>query len=135
MSISSEEIPELTTTEYDILRVLWKNGEQSIREVHDVLQPTYGWAYTTTKTVMDRMVAKRLLHREQAHGVFLYAAIISRPVGLTKLVHFFASRVLEVERRDVINMLINSETISAEEIDELERLLEREQLTQRVLIK
>ena len=54
---------------------------------------------------------------------------------MTKLVHFFASRVLEVERRDVIEMLIKSETMSADEINELERLLEREQLTQRVPIK
>ena len=126
------EIPELTTTEYDILRMLWKHGEQSVREVHDALQPTYSWAYTTTKTIMDRMVAKQLLRRELAHGVFLYTPRISRPVGLTKLVHFFASRVLEVERRDVIEMLIKSETMSADEINELEELLEREHFVQSV---
>ena len=129
------EIPELTTTEYDILRILWKHGEQSVREVHDALQPTYGWAYTTTKTIMDRMTAKRLLRREIAHGVFLYAAEISRPVGLAKLVHFFASRVLEIEQRDVVEMLIKSETMSAEEINELEQLLEHEQFIQNVLIE
>lgn len=126
------EIPELTTTEYDILRMLWKHGEQSVREVHDALRPTYSWAYTTTKTIMDRMVAKHLLRRELAHGVFLYSPQISRPVGLTKLVHFFASRVLEVERRDVIEMLIKSETMSAAEINELEALLEREHFAQSV---
>ena len=126
------EIPELTTTEYDVLRMLWKHGEQSVREVHDALQPTYSWAYTTTKTIMDRMVAKQLLRRELAHGVFLYSARISRPVGLTKFVHFFASRVLEVERRDVIEMLIKSETMSTDEIKELEELLEREHFAQGV---
>lgn len=133
--LKSLEIPELTTTEYDILRVLWKGGEQNIREVHNTLQSTYNWAYTTTKTMMDRMVAKRLLRREQAHGIFLYSANISRPLGLAKLVHFFASRVLEIERRDVVEMLIKSETMSAEEINELEQLLEHEQFIQNVLIE
>ncbi len=126
---TSPELPELTTTEYDILRVVWKAGEQSVREVHDALDPTYGWAYTTTKTIMDRMVAKRLLRRKPIHGVLLYAARISRPVGVAKLVHFFASRVLEVERDDIVEMLIKSETMSADEIRELAHLLECEHLS------
>ncbi len=117
------ELPELSKAEYDILSVLWKKGRQSVREVHDVLQATHGWAYTTTKTMMDRMVVKGLLDREKFHGVFLYNAKISRPVGLARMVEFFADRVLEMDAGAVVSLFAHSKAISPAEIEELEKLL------------
>jgi predicted transcriptional regulator len=117
-------LPELSRAEYDILRVLWKAGEQSVREVHDQLQATYGWAYTTTKTMMDRMVTKALLRRESFHGVYVYRALISRPAGLARFIQFFADRVLEVEPSAVVAMFATSQAITPDEIQELETLLQ-----------
>ena len=117
-------LPELSRAEYDILRVLWKAGEQSVREVHDQLQATYGWAYTTTKTMMDRMIIKGLLRRESFHGVYVYRALISRPAGLARFIQFFADRVLEVEPSAVVAMFAKSQAITPDEIRELETLLQ-----------
>lgn len=117
-------LPELTKPEYDILRVLWKAGEQSVREVHDALQSAYGWAYTTTKTMMDRMVTKGLLERESFHGVYVYKPLITRPAGLARFIQFFADRVLEVEPSAVVAMFAKSKAITPEEIQELEHLLQ-----------
>ena len=117
------QIPEPSKAEYDILRILWKNGRQTVREVHDKLQATSGWAYTTTKTMMDRMVNKELLKREDFHGINLYEANISRPAGMAKLVEFFADRVLEVDAGTIVSMFSANGTMSDEEIKELEELL------------
>jgi len=116
-------LPELSRAEYDILRVIWKDGKQTVREVHDKLQQTNGWAYTTTKTMMDRMVQKELLDRSEFHGIFLYTALISRPAGLAKLVQFFAERVLETDAAQVVSMFASSQTLSPQELVELEDLL------------
>jgi len=116
-------LPELSRAEYDILRVIWKDGKQTVREVHDKLQKTNGWAYTTTKTMMDRMVQKELLARSDFHGIFLYTAMISRPAGLAKLVQFFAERVLETDAAQVVSMFASSQTLSPQELLELEDLL------------
>ena len=119
----SKTVPELSKAEYDILRIIWKNGRQSVREVHDQLQPTSGWAYTTTKTMMDRMVSKGLLKRESFHGVFLYQPLITRPAGLVRLVEFFSDRVLEMDASAVVSLFKKSEAITPDEIEELEKLL------------
>jgi BlaI family penicillinase repressor len=120
-------LPELSKAEYDILRVLWKKGQQTVREVHDQLQGVHGWAYTTTKTMMDRMVTKGLLNRETFHGIYLYQPLITRPVGLARLVQFFADRVLEMDASSVVAMFAQSKAITPDEIQELERLLEEQQ--------
>ncbi len=120
-------LPELSKAEYDILRILWKNGRNTVREVHDAITETTGWAYTTTKTMMDRMVTKELLKREEFHGIYLYSPLVSRPAGLAKLVQFFADRVLETDASTVVSMFAGSKAISPEEIKELERLLAEEE--------
>lgn len=114
-----KELPELSKPEYDVMRVLWKHGELSVREVHDSLEADTGWAYTTTKTVMDRMIKKSLLERENMHGVFVYRPLVTRPRGLARLIHFFAGRVLETDYESVVAMFAGSNSISKAELKEL----------------
>jgi len=116
-------LPDLTKAEFDILRIIWKSGKLSVREVHDQVTATHDWAYSTTKTMMDRMIRKQLLAREKFHGVFLYRPLISRPTGFTRFVQFFADRVLELDYGEVVALFARSKALDPEEIRELERLL------------
>lgn len=116
-------LPDLTKAEFDILRIIWKNGKLSVREVHDQITTTHDWVYSTTKTMMDRMIRKQLLAREQFHGVFLYRPLISRPTGFTRFVQFFADRVLELDYGEVVALFSKSKALNPEEMRELEKLL------------
>ncbi|MBC8182036.1 BlaI/MecI/CopY family transcriptional regulator [candidate division KSB1 bacterium] len=118
-----KKLVDLSRAEYDILRTLWNAGQLSVREVHDLLTETYNWAYTTTKTMMDRMVNKELLNRESFHGVFIYKPLITRPAGLARMVQFFADRVLEMDVGSVVSLFARSKSLTPEEIDELNNLL------------
>jgi predicted transcriptional regulator len=117
------KVPELSKAEYDILRILWKNGKQTVREVHTQLNSINGWAYTTTKTMMDRMVAKKFLSRGTFHGIFLYRPLITRPAGLARFIQFFADRILEMDTNTIVAMFSQNKSITKEEIHELECLL------------
>ncbi len=124
----NKTIPDLSKAEYGILQALWRDqdGKMSVREVHDQISETYNWAYSTTKTMMDRMVKKGLLNRENFHGVFLYKPLVSRPAGLVKLVQFFADRVLELDYGSVVSLFARSKSLTPEEIEELSRLLKEQ---------
>jgi len=122
---ASGNLPELSKTELDIMKILWKGGRMSGREVHDELNVTYNWAYSTSKTILDRMVVKGLLSKENFHGVFLYEPLITRPMGLAQLVRNFADRVLEMDYGSVVSLFARSKTLTPAEIAELSRLLEQ----------
>ena len=124
---SKQTLPELTKAEFDILRVIWKSGRLNVREVHDQLASSYKWAYSTTKTMMDRMTKKGLLQREQFHGVFLYRPLVSRPKGFARLIQFFAERVLELDVAAVVALFAKSNALTVEEIEELKQLLEKQE--------
>ena len=116
-------LPDLTKAEFDILRIIWKKGRLSVREVHDQVTTTHNWAYSTTKTMMDRMIRKHLLEREKFHGIFLYRPLISRPKGFARIIQFFANRVLELDCGEVVALFSKSKALDPDEIRELERLL------------
>jgi len=116
-------LPDLTKAEFDILRIIWKNGKLSVREVHDQITATHDWVYSTTKTMMDRMTRKQLLARGKFHGIFLYRSLISRPKGFARFIQFFADRVLELDYGEVVALFTRSKALDPEEIQELEKLL------------
>jgi len=126
-SKSTGDLPDLSKTELQMLNVLWKSKEGlSVREVHEQVKDQFKWAYSTTKTTMDRMVKKGLLRREDFHGVYLYQAEISKPAGLVRLLKFFMNDLLEMDQSALVSLFGRSKALSDDEIDELEALLDKE---------
>jgi BlaI family transcriptional regulator, penicillinase repressor len=121
--MSSDSMPEVTKAEFQVLDVLWASGELSIREIHDRL--ANAWAYSTTKTVVDRMARKGLVNRANLHGINVYCAAISRPAGLAHWLKFFARQILGVDTATAVAMFSQSDKIDADELAELERLVQQ----------
>lgn len=114
-------IPDLSKPELSVLSVLWKQQPLSVRELHDKLGND--WAYTTTKTVMDRMAAKDLLERDTVHGVIVYRAKISRAEGLAQWVRFIAEKLFETEADEVVSLFAKRKIYHPQEIADLRELI------------
>ena len=115
---------ELSRSELDLLKLFWRTGKLSAREAHDKLEAEKGWAYTTTRTTLDRMVKKGLLSKTPFHGLFLYDAAVGKVSTLARLIREFTSRVLELDSVPVASLLADSEMLDDAELVELERLLD-----------
>ncbi len=122
--MTSKKLPELSKAEFSLLHLLWKKQPLSVREIHDQLDND--WAYTTTKTVLDRLVGKEMLIREASHGVNIYRPAISRAAGMVHWVRFIADKVFELEPLEVVNLFAKRKTYSEEELAELRELLQVE---------
>jgi predicted transcriptional regulator len=125
--VPTHDLPRLTPTELEVMKVLWGVGKLSAREVHEQLAERLRWAYSTTRTTMDRLVAKGLLTKQAFHGLHLYAPAISRAAGLAPLVRDFARQVLESSPAPVVSLVAESSALSAEEIAELRALIDEEE--------
>lgn len=117
-------LPQLAPAELDVMKVLWKTGRLSAREIHDRLTERTGWAYSTTRTIVERLVRKGLLRKQSSHGLHVYAAAVSRPTGLAQLVRDFAEQVLELREVPVAALFSESDALTPEELAELRALLE-----------
>ena len=113
--------------ELEVMKVLWKEGRLSAREVHERIAGEQGWAYTTTRTMMERLHKKGLLEKRAFHGLHLYRPRISRAAGLARRVRDFARQVLETGPGPVVALFAESQALTEDEIAELEELLRDEE--------
>ena len=127
MNGSKQYSPDLTRSELAVLKVLWKEDELSAREVHDGLSGSVDWAYSTTRTTLDRMVTKGLLNKRSFHGMYLYEPRVSKVAGLAGVVRDLADRVLEMDYAPVVSLFAESNALTPAEVEELSRLLEGEE--------
>jgi BlaI family transcriptional regulator, penicillinase repressor len=121
--MSPQPLPELSRAELAVLKPLWAHDALSARELHDALDN--GWAYTTTRTMLERLVAKGHVGKEQVHGINVYSVRISRVHALAALVRDFARSVLEIEPSRVAPLFLEGEALTEEEVAELEAILRK----------
>lgn len=118
-----KDLPQLNRTEFSLLKILWRSQRASAREVHDHLPGNLDWAYSTTRTNLERMVKKGLLAKGDFHGLYLYTPNVSKVAALAARVKEFADTVLERDPAPVVSLFAEGGQLSAEEIEEIELLL------------
>jgi BlaI family penicillinase repressor len=69
---------DILDTEWDILDALWTAGRGTAREITEALEKRRGWAYSTVKTMLDRMVEKGLVKGRQVGTVWEYSSAVPR---------------------------------------------------------
>lgn len=123
---AEKDLPQLTPAELEVMKVLWNCEGLSAREIHEQLADRQQWAYSTTRTTVERMVRKGLVQKNAFHGLHVYSASVSRARGLARMVRDFAAQVLESSHVPVVSLFADSGKLSDEEITELRDLLDRE---------
>ena len=110
--------------EFDVLKLFWKDGPLSAREVHDRIRPQLDWAPSTTRTVLERMCAKGLLGRREQGGVAVFLARESKVDVVGRALTKFARRVLEIDGPLSAQAFTGSQLLSPDEIAELQTMLD-----------
>jgi len=64
--------------ELECLKVLWRLGEASVKDVREDLAANRTLAYTTVMTLMDRLVKKGGAARRKSGRMFLYSPVLPR---------------------------------------------------------
>ncbi|MEN6332938.1 MAG: BlaI/MecI/CopY family transcriptional regulator [Phycisphaerales bacterium] len=115
--------PELFESEWTILQVVWEREPCAAPAVQEVLEKDRGWAYTTVKTLMDRMVKKGLLTTERVRNLYLYRSAITRAEAQQSEILRTVKRAFDGALTPMMQFLIESESLSDKEYQELERLI------------
>jgi len=121
--MTRKPLPQLAPAELELMKLLWSAGGLAAREIHDRSTETTGWAYSTTRTMLERLVKKGLIEKRAFHGLHVYEAAVSRAQGMAPLVKDFARNVLGLSHVPVAALFRESEALTPAEIDELREIL------------
>jgi BlaI family transcriptional regulator, penicillinase repressor len=120
----SKQKAELFDSEWAILQVVWEQQPCAAPTVQEALAKERRWAYTTVKTMMDRMVKKGLLTTEKVRNLYLYRAAITRPQAQRREVWRTVKRAFDGALTPMMQFLIENERLSEADYRQLERLIQ-----------
>jgi len=115
----------LSDAEWKVMHAVWaRAGEVSARDVLDVVVRETGWAYTTLKTLMDRLVEKGVLDVEVRRNVSFYRARLRKGRAVATAADDLTRRAFGGEVAPLVHHLLGSPRLSARDRAELRRLLD-----------
>ncbi|MAE64240.1 MAG: transcriptional regulator [Phycisphaeraceae bacterium] len=115
--------PSPTAAELTILTVLWEHGPCSVREVADALSKTHPTGYTTKLKLLQVMLSKGLVSRDDSNRAHRYTASVSRNRVQRHVVRSMIDRAFGGSARNLVMHLLRSRELTDEEIDEARRML------------
>jgi len=114
---------DLFESEWAILQAVWKLEPCAAPTVQEALESEKGWAYTTVKTMMDRMVKKGLLKVEKIRNLYLYSSAISKPEAQRSEIMKTLKRAFNGTITPMMQFLIENDELTEEEYNHMERLI------------
>jgi predicted transcriptional regulator len=114
-----------TDGEIEILRVLWREGPSTVRDVHGILSRTKpGTGYTTVLKLMQIMADKGLVSRDEKNKAHVYSARIREEQTQRQLVGDLLDRVFGGSAAQLVMQALASKKANPEELAEIRHLLD-----------
>ena len=117
--------PRPTDAELAILRVLWRRGPSTVKQVHEELTRRAPSVYTTTLKLLQIMTEKGLVTRDESQRAHLYATRYPEEETQSRLVGDLLDRAFEGSATRLVMRALSSRPASAEELAEIRNLLDR----------
>ncbi len=123
--MAEHPMPRPTDAELAILRVLWKLGPSTVRDVHEVLNASQPTGYTTVLKLLQIMTEKGLVDRDESQRAHVYHARFSEQKTQRQLLKDLAERAFGGSPAKLAMQALSSEKATAEELEEIRELLKR----------
>ena len=114
---------ELTEAEWAIIKAVWNGEPCTAPAVQERLQKETQWAYSTVRTLMDRMVAKGLLAAEKiGHLTHYRSAVTERQAQHGELLYAL-KHAFNGALSPMVQSLLETGPLSTGDLAELESLI------------
>ncbi|MFL5385400.1 MAG: BlaI/MecI/CopY family transcriptional regulator [Longimicrobiaceae bacterium] len=120
-----KELHRLTELQIEILAVLWKRGEATVADVHQVLEPSTGLARKTIGTLLFRLEQQGVIaHREEGRE-YLYRACVTREQVERAAVGSVLGRLFRGDVAAMVSHALRAEEVEPGDVEKVKEMLER----------
>lgn len=113
-----------TDAELSILRVLWRRGPSTVRQVHEVLNQGREVGYTTTLKLMQIMAEKGLVKRDESERTHVYQARLTEGQTQRRLVGDLLDKAFGGSASELVMRALSVKPASADELARIRELLD-----------
>lgn len=123
----SKARPRLTEAEWTVMQAVWPRSPACARDVLEVVHGETGWAYTTVKTLLARLVEKRALTERRRGNVSYYEPRVTQGEARMTALRGLLERAFGGSIGALVQHMASEEKLSRKERAELARLLSEDQ--------
>lgn len=116
----------VTGAELSVLRLLWRLGEGTIRQLADTLYPDGGAsAHATVQKLLQRLEGKDCVGRKRAGRAHVYFAEVSQGQLIRRRLQDVADTFYEGALSPLMTHLVGGRRFSSAEVEQLRDLVDR----------
>ena len=113
-----------SNAELEILRLLWKKGPSTVREVYDGLGRKIDVGYTTVLKTMQVMAEKRLVTRDESERSHVYSAAVEEKSIKRRLVSDLLDKAFDGSAAQLVLQALSDKPASPEDVRQIRKLLD-----------
>jgi len=117
-------VPRPTDAELAILRILWERGPSTVRQVHEQLARDRQAAYTTALKLLQIMIEKGLVERDERERTHVYRAKLSEDQTQRQLVRDLLDRAFGGSAGKLVMQALATKRASADELREIRKVID-----------
>ena len=115
--------PVLTSQELEIMKIVWRSGAATVRDVYETLLEHRKIAYTTVMTMMNILETKGYLKKRQGDRAFVYTPSRPEKQVIRAMVREFVDRVFNGSAEPLLLHLVEDRRLSEQDVEEIRRML------------
>lgn len=117
---------KLTESEWQIMNALWEKHPATARQIAERLPAGVEWAYTTIKTLLSRLVEKKVVSDIKQGNVSLYEPLLSRQDARKSALRAMLDHAFEGALGPLMHFLTEDEKLSTKDKQELIQILQED---------
>ncbi len=121
-----KNLPALSPSETEILRLVWQLDKATVQEVCDSLPAKRKIAYATVQTLLRRLEKKGYLKHSSSGKAHVFSAAVKREHVVKRTVGDFLDRLFGGDPIPLMQYLAEHGKISTDDIEKLKRLTSKE---------
>jgi BlaI family transcriptional regulator, penicillinase repressor len=117
--------PVLTEQELEIMKIVWRIGDATVRQVYEEILKQRKIAYTTVMTMMGILEEKNFLKKTSTEKAHVYRPAQAKALVMSRMVKEFVERVFNGSAKPLLVHLVESEQVTEQELAEVREIVKR----------
>ncbi len=117
------EIRDMPQAEFEVMEVLWKVGEATVKQVQKALSRKKKPAYTTVATLLNRLRERGYVDAEERNFAYVFRPLVEREQVVRRKVDDLVKKVLGGDVAPLAAYIAENRNLSAEQLAALEEMV------------
>ena len=116
---------QISDTEWQVMKIIWMQGEQTSTDLIRVLAERFDWSKSTVQTLLARLVEKGCLTRKKEGKSFVYSPLLTLDQSRNLLVRDIKDKVCSRRLKQLVADLIEECDFTLADLEGLEEVISK----------